>query len=162
MFIAPLPCTSTFCLWIFARQTFLVFKNCVTDCTSQVAEFLIFNNYGEWGGKKYDTVYAMDVFPLIYRRRLTFTGSAHVTCMATIHNYFWLTVHALYVGGIDLQTCSCYKTTRWNGTWNLFLNTAKQHGGGGIKIEVTFHNSGDRCYIYIYMKYSSAGLTSIR
>jgi hypothetical protein len=142
LFIAPSPYSSTVCLWISARQTFSGIQNCITNHTSQVAEFLIFNNYSEWWWGDM-IVYAIRVFPLTYERRLTFTGNVCVTCACAIHNQFWLPVQASYIEGIDVQTWSCYKTTRWNGTWSWCVKTAKQHSNK-FKIEVTFDNSGGR------------------
>ena len=58
-FIASSPYTLTILPWISVWWTFLVFKNRITNCISQVAGFsiffLIFNDYIEWGEKNDDT-----------------------------------------------------------------------------------------------------------
>lgn len=78
----------------FAEWTFLGFKNDITDHTSQAVGNSIFmfscKDYSECEVGEY-------MFPLTYRRWLTFTGNTCVTCMATICYQFFLSRRALYI-----------------------------------------------------------------
>jgi hypothetical protein len=70
------------------------FKNFITSCTSHVTGFSIFvficNVYSEWKNKNMTPYYAIHVFRLTCRRRLTFTGSVRVTCATARHFRFVL------------------------------------------------------------------------
>ena len=70
------------------------FKNCITSRTSQVSGFsifvFIFNVCSEWKKKHLTPYYAIHVFCLTYRRRMTFTGSVRVTCATARHFHFVL------------------------------------------------------------------------
>ena len=68
--------------WLLCT-TFLSFKNCSNNWTSQVAEFsvsvFIFNDYSK-GGKCKTPSYTIHLFPLTYTRQMPFTARACINC----------------------------------------------------------------------------------
>ena len=95
LFIAPSSHTSTIRLRISARRTFLVFRNRISDHTSQVAGFsiLVFvldyselcvgGDGGDGGGGNMTPYYAVQALHLSYSR-LHLIASAGITCTSAL------------------------------------------------------------------------------
>jgi hypothetical protein len=90
LFNVPSPYTSTVCLWISTKWTFLAFKNGITNCITQGMGFFIFrcifNHSKQEKNLWHHSMQCM--FCLSHRWWLTFRGSAHVTCTAATHEWF--------------------------------------------------------------------------
>jgi hypothetical protein len=86
--ILSIHCTFTIhriiCPWIYARWTFLAFKNCIANHTSEVPEFSVlcptFNDYSNWREKK---IWRHTTQKTCSPWWLTFTGRAH-----HLHDYY--------------------------------------------------------------------------
>jgi hypothetical protein len=96
-FIMLSPHSLSTCLWIFARQTVLAFKNYITDRIFQVVGFsiFIFNDYNEWG-KHISLYYTINMFPLTHRMTDILRKGTHLLCSSCAQSVFILWMHLMF------------------------------------------------------------------